>query len=168
MSCSGPARRSASLAGAQFTRTGRVCDADVIRHIDNVSGSWWVYAGATKGATPGVGVTDGVTHWNIAPVGWTFINAKLPRLSIGDINGVVFLNHPELGAYFWDGDATHKMTRLPNWLTNWHCSVMRAHKNWLMALNIDDDSGNHPETGGVVCVGGSRRHPTRVGADAHQ
>ena len=94
---------------AQFANTGRVCDADVIRHIENNTGSWWVYAGASKGKTPGVGVTDGVTHWNIMPVGWTFISAKLPRLSIGDINGIVFVNHPELGCYYWDGNVTHQV-----------------------------------------------------------
>ena len=129
---------------AQFANAGRICDADVIRHIDNATGTWWVYAGATQGGDWGVGVTDGITHWDITPVGWTSIHAKLPRLSIGDINGVVFLNHPELGCYYWDGDVLHVMTKIPAWGASWTCSVMRAHKNWLMALNINDASGAHP------------------------
>jgi len=129
---------------AQFANAGRVCDADVTRHITNAGGSWWVYAGATKAKTPGVGVTDGVSHWSIMPAGWVAINAKLARLSIHDLNGIIILNHPEIGAFFWDGDPTHVMTRLPNFKAGWFCSVMRAHKNWLMALNINDDSGAHP------------------------
>jgi hypothetical protein len=123
---------------ARFANTGRLFDTDRDWHIDNGTTRYWIYAGATPGGSVGVAVTDGVTHWNITPSGWIAISSTAKVLTLGDLNGVFWINHPELGAYWWDGDVTHHMTKLPGWPVNWSVDVMRAHKNWLVGFALDD------------------------------
>jgi hypothetical protein len=123
---------------ARFANTGRVCDADRVWHIDNGVTRYWVYAGATPLGSLGVGVTDGVNHWNITPTGWAAIASTAKVLTLGDLNGVFWINHPELGPYWWTGDVAVHMTKLPGWPANWSVDVMRAHKNWLFGFALDD------------------------------
>jgi hypothetical protein len=123
---------------APFAATGRLFDSDVVWHVDNGVTRYWMYAGAEPGGSVGVGLTDGNTHWDITPAGWVAIGASLKVLTLGDLNGVFWINHPSLGAYWWDGDVTHIMTKLPGWPINWSVDVMRAHKNWLFGFALDD------------------------------
>lgn len=122
----------------RFANTGRLFDADQDWHVDNGTTAFWFYAGATVAGSIGVGVTDGVTHWNITPAGWAAIASTLAVLTIGDLNGVFWINHPELGGFWWDGNVTHIMTKLPGFPVNWSFDVMRAHQNFLFGCGLDD------------------------------
>lgn len=121
-----------------FAETGRLFPADVCKYIDNGVVQYWVYAAATAGSPVGIGVTDGVTHWDATPAGWPAIASTNGVLTIGTINGFCFINHPEFGPYYWDNDVTHDFVKLPGWPVGLTCKVMRAHKEFLMALCCDD------------------------------
>jgi len=121
---------------AKFAETGRLFPADVVHFVDTGEQQWWIYASAQ--APAGVGVTDGVTHHDITPVGWgPIVNTGLV-LTIGDLNTLPFINHPEIGPFYWDGITANKMVKLPDWPATQTARVMRAHKNFLMAVSIDD------------------------------
>ena len=122
----------------QFANTGRLYPVDVHQFVDNGVAQYWVYAAATTGAAVGIGVTDGLVHYDITPAGWPAISSPKAVLTIGIINNLVWINHPEFGPYWWDGDVTHDMAMLPGWPAGNSCKVMRTHKEWLMALCIDD------------------------------
>lgn len=126
-----------SRGEAPFATTGRLFAADVVKFVDNGVTQYWVYACAYPGSTPGIGVTDGVSHWNITPSGWPTIVGDQGKLTIGIINGLVYINHPEFGPYYWDNDVTHVMAALPGWPADTVCKVMRTHKEFLMALCVD-------------------------------
>lgn len=115
---------------------GGLFAAQFCHYVDVGVSSYWIYGGDA-----GVAVTNGVTHWNVTPAGWGPIAAANLKYSVGDLSGVAFVNHPERKAYWWDADVSHVMTVLPDWPANWHAGVMRAHKNFLMAGNIDTGAG---------------------------
>lgn len=121
-----------------FANTGRLFNADVIKFIDNGVQQYWVYAAATSGSPVGIGATNGSTHWDLTPAGWPAIVSPGNMLTIGQINGFCFINHPEFGPYYWDNDVTHDFVKLPGWPAGLTCRVMRAHKEFLMALTCDD------------------------------
>lgn len=121
-----------------YANTGRLFNADAIKFIDNGVVQYWVYAAATAGSPVGIGATDGVTHWDLTPAGWPAIASTSGQLTIGAINGFCFINHPEFGPFYWDNDVTHDFVKLPGWPANTTCRVMRAHKEFLMALCVDD------------------------------
>ena len=99
-----------------------------VHYVDVGAQSYWVYGGPT-----GIAVTEGTLHWNITPAGWVPIVAKNGKHSIGDIGGVVFVNHPELKPYWWNGNPASIMVPLPLWPATWKAGVMRGHKNFLVA-----------------------------------
>jgi hypothetical protein len=126
------------MPGAQpFANSGRLFAVQFLRFVRLPNGSqYWLYGGDA-----GIAVTDGVTHYNITPAGWGAITGAVFSYSLGDLNGVPFVNHPQRGPYWWNGNPASVMTKLPNWPTGWTCGVMRAHKNFLMALNVDTPTG---------------------------
>jgi hypothetical protein len=116
---------------------GQLFAVEIAWYVDTGQQEWWLYA---SGA--GVGVTDGAgNHYNITPVGWTTIVRKNFVLSAGDLNTLPFLNHPELGPYWWDANPLAKMQKLPGWPAGWSCYWMASHKNFLLAFNIDTGGG---------------------------
>jgi len=125
----------------KFPGTTRVCDADVIEYVDNGAQAWWVYACARSGGDMGIGATNGTDHYEITPVGWVAIATKGLILTIGNINNIVFVNHPELGPFYWDGNTASDCVKLPGWPAAWTCRVMRAHKEFLMAIAVDTEVG---------------------------
>lgn len=104
--------------------------------IDMGPQSWWIAVG-----DDGVSVTDGTSVFDITPVGWVPIASKNVIYSVGDINGVPFVNHPELKPFWWDGVPANKMVVLPDWPASWTCQVMRSHKYFLLAGAIDTGAG---------------------------
>jgi hypothetical protein len=122
---------------APFAESGRLFPATFVHYVDVGPTSYWVYGGDA-----GIAATDGTTHWNITPAsGWTAIVRKNAKYTVGDLNGVPFVNNPDVGPFWWDADVTHKMTKLPGWPAGWTCDVMRAHKNFLFAGAISLASG---------------------------
>lgn len=123
---------------APFAASGRLFDAQFVHYVDVGPQSYWVYGGDA-----GIAVTDGTTHWNITPTvpGWGPIVSQNLKYSVGDLAGVVFVNHPDRQPFWWDADVTHRMTVLPGWPAGWSADVMRAHKNFLFAASIDTGAG---------------------------
>lgn len=56
------------------------------------------------------------------------------RWSIFVFNGVLILNHPVDGPYYWNGDVNTRMRRLPGWAAGECAYAMRPFKNYLIAL----------------------------------
>lgn len=120
----------------RFAESGRLFPARFIHFVDTGSQNYFIYGGDA-----GVAVTDGVAHFDITPAGWGPIVSKNRAYTVGDINGVPFVNHPERGPFWWDADVTHDLVALPGWPAGWLCGVMRSHKNFLMAADIDSGAG---------------------------
>jgi hypothetical protein len=118
-----------------------VCDVDVVEYVDNGAQSFWVYACARAGGRLGIGATDGITHWNITPPQWIALATKGHVLTIGSINNIPFINHPEIGPFYWDFVPAHLAAKLPGWPASWLCKVMRSHQNFLMALCLETPTG---------------------------
>jgi hypothetical protein len=110
--------------------------ADVTHYVDIGAQSWWAWAGNT-----GVFITDGTTRYEITPTVWGPILGKNRILTMGDLNGVLWVNHPERGPFWWNGVPATRMTALPDWPTGWTCQVMRGHKVFLLAMDIDTGAG---------------------------
>lgn len=130
--------KTVRMPGAQpFANTGRLFPVQFLRFVRLPSGAqYWLYGGDA-----GIAVTDGTLHYNITPAGWGAITTTNLGYTLGDLNGVPFVNHPNRGPFYWNGNPASVMVKLPNWPANWTCGVMRAHKNFLMALNVDTPGG---------------------------
>jgi hypothetical protein len=124
------------IPGEALFAAPNIKTAQFVHYVDTGVQQWWIYGGDN-----GVAVTDGATHYNVTPTGWGAIASKNYVFTVGDLNTLPFVNHPERGPYWWDGDPSHIMTPLPDWPSGWSCRVMRAHKNFLMAGNIDTGAG---------------------------
>jgi len=121
----------------QFANAGRLFPVQFLRFVRLPNGSqYWLYGGDA-----GIAVTDNVTHYNITPAGWGPLTSTNLGYTLGDLNGVPYVNHPDRGPYWWNGNPASIMTVLPNWPAGWTCGVMRAHKNFLMALNVNTATG---------------------------
>jgi hypothetical protein len=126
------------IATQPYANAGRLFAAQFVRYVELPNGQqFWLYGGDA-----GIAVTDGTTHYDITPAsGWGAILTTNLVYTVGDLNGVPFVNHPERGPIWWDGVPTHPMTALTGWPAGQTCACMRAHKNFLMALNINLPSG---------------------------
>lgn len=123
-----------------YADPGRVCDVDWLQYIELGPLRYWVYASAGAGDI-GVAVTDGVNHYDLTPPGWAAIIADGFILTGGTINNIPFINHPELGPFYWDYNTATPVQELIGWPDNWTCRVMRSHKDFLMAINVQTDIG---------------------------
>ena len=50
------------------------------------------------------------------------------------LNGILIMNHPVDGPYYWNGDVTTRMRRLPGWAAGDKAYSMSAFKNFLVAV----------------------------------
>jgi hypothetical protein len=132
-----------------FAETGRLFPADVVHFVDTGSQQWWIYASGH--APAGVGVTDGITHYNITPTGWGPIASSNLVLTIGDLNTLPFLNHPEIGPFYWDGIPANKMVKLPGCQTALPRDA--GAKNFLMAVAVDDGTTPRGQVGSLGAAG---------------
>lgn len=123
---------------ANYAGAGLCADVRFCWFVDLGAQQWWIYGGDS-----GVYVTDGVAHYNITPVGWLPIATKNFIYTVGDINALPFVNHPEVAPFWWNGNPASVMTKLPDWPASTQCRVMRSHKNFLVAMNINEPTGLH-------------------------
>lgn len=63
-----------------------------------------------------------------------FTGAIADRWSIFAFNGVLILSNPVDGPYYWNGDTTTRMRRLPGWASGEKAYAMRSFKNYLIAM----------------------------------
>tara|TARA_R110002153_G_scaffold260968_1_gene421202 strand:- start:248 stop:1807 length:1560 start_codon:yes stop_codon:yes gene_type:complete len=107
--------------------------------ISNV-GNWFY------GSTTDIYKTNGTTQTNITretgavdvPYTGTFVDGWT-----GDVfNGVAVMNNTTDAPQYYD-TVTGKMKELTGWPTDYSAAVVRPFKNYLIALNITDDSGEN-------------------------
>jgi hypothetical protein len=116
-----------------------------LQPIFTVTAYYWIYVGNNVGDTAaGVGVTDGVTHWDITPAG------GIPVLNAGEItggllNGIPVINTGTGPPFWWDLDTGNICTDLPGWPAGQTCKALRPFKHHLIAMDISDGSGDYPE-----------------------
>jgi hypothetical protein len=104
---------------------------------------YWIYAG-NNGGVGGVGVTDGINHFDITPAGGLGETARGDWTG-GTLNGVPFLNNGIDPPMYWDSVPTNPMLELPGWPANTRCGALRAFKYHLVAMNINDGTGEYPD-----------------------
>ena len=122
---------------SRFAETGRLFIAYFVHYVDLGPQEYWIYGGPQ-----GVAVYNGTQHFDLTPLGqWAPIASPGKNFTVGDLNTLPFVNHPERGPFWWDGDVTHRLTTLPDWPPAWSCRAMRAHKAQLMAIGIDTGAG---------------------------
>ena len=108
-------------------------------HYIRIGGQdFWAYMTQQNGVA-GIAYWDGLNHQTIAPAGWTQSGAQFQVL---DINNVPVFNNVGGNPHYYDAsDQTVKP--LPNWPSGspqWNCSFMCAHKNFLFALDVREDT----------------------------
>ncbi len=63
-----------------------------------------------------------------------FTGAIDDKWSLFVLNGIMILNNPVDGPYYWNGDTSTRMRRLPGWAAGDKAYSMAAFKNFLIAL----------------------------------
>ncbi|MEK1928304.1 MAG: hypothetical protein AAAC47_00675, partial [Pararhizobium sp.] len=106
-----------------------------IHYVDTGQAQWWIGAGLA-----GCAVTDGTNVYDITPTAW-IAPQQGTNVQVGDLNTIPFINHPEVGPFYWDLNPVAIAQPLPGWPVNQRAGVMRAHKNFLIAGNIDTAVG---------------------------
>lgn len=100
---------------------------------------YWVYADTT-----GIAVTDMFSHFDITPAAG--VNGDIDtNWNGGLLNNLLFMNNGIDAPVWWDGDTANVMTALPNWPAGTTAKVIRAYKNFLVALNITESGTNYPD-----------------------
>lgn len=90
-------------------------------------------------STPGANASAvGQYSYNVQA---NFTGTADDQWSLIPFNGILILNHPVDGPYYWNGDVTTRMRRLPGWAAGETAYAMRAFKNFLIAVA--------PKLGGV-------------------
>jgi hypothetical protein len=106
---------------------------------------YWIYAGLNgAGDAGGIGVTDGVTHWDITPVSLLGVTVAGDWTG-GSLNGIPVLNNGIDPPMWWDGIPTNVVEILPGWPAATRCAAMRPYKYNLIAMNITDGTGEYPD-----------------------
>lgn len=96
----------------------------------------WLYA-----STSNIGVVNSSsTHFSLTPVAGV-IATKQDNWSGGVMNSLVFMCSPLTDPIYWDGNTSNKMLTLPNWPSSTKAKCIRAYKNFLVAMAIDNASG---------------------------
>ncbi len=115
---------------------------------------YWIYAGTAE-----VHRVTGSSHTEITRVSGDYGASAADRWNGGMLGGVPILNHSGRDDYpqQWSIGAS-KLIDLGNWPLNYYCSVMRVHKQFLVALRIIKSGTayehlvkwSHPATPGTV------------------
>lgn len=96
----------------------------------------------TMAADPGSSATTvGQYSYNVQA---DFTGDADDRVSLFVFNGVLILNHPVDGPYYWGGDTTIRLRRLPGWPVGQVAHAMRPFKNYLIALKPTISSVIYP------------------------
>jgi hypothetical protein len=79
----------------------------------------------------GAATTVGQYSYNVTS---NFTGAIDDKLSLFVFNGILIVNNPVDGPYYWGGDTSTRLRRLPGWAAGDKCYHMGAFKNFLIAL----------------------------------
>lgn len=111
--------------------------------VDNDGDVFWIYAQA-GGSGSKVYVYNSGTHNDISKVGGYDIS--LYRNWNGDVfNGIPVLNYGAGAPQFWPTPVVSDLLEdIPAWPANTTCKILKAFGNYLVALNVTDLSGAHP------------------------
>lgn len=90
--------------------------------------------------TAAVYADDGATRANIT--GAALNGAVDNRFTGGVLGGVLVLNNGVDKPRYWGGSGS--LADLPAWGATWKCAVMRAHKNYLIALDVTKGATRYP------------------------
>jgi hypothetical protein len=86
----------------------------------------------TMASDPGANATTlGQYSYNVTA---DFTGTADDRWTLDVFNGILILNNPVDGPYYWNGDITTRMRRLPGWAAGEKAYAMRSFKNYLIAL----------------------------------
>jgi hypothetical protein len=97
----------------------------------------WFY-----GSTTAIYKTNGTTQSDVTNVSGAY-TGSFTKGWTGDVfNGVAVMNNATEAPQFYD-TATSKMVNLTGWPTNYTAAAVRPFKNYLIALNITDDTGEN-------------------------
>ena len=105
---------------------GITYEPTAILYVTDGNNDYWAFGDAS-----GVEVWDGATFTDITPVGW---GAGIVTMT--DINGFLVVNNSLSGLYYWDFGVI--LLAYPDWQPTWTAQVIRAHRNNLFALNVED------------------------------
>lgn len=97
---------------------------------------FWLYAGAA-----GVGVWDGVNHFDISPTTPPVAGGTPERWTSTLLNNLPVLNLEGLAPWFWDGVTGNPMEPLPGFPALTTAGAIRAFKFHLIAMNITTSTG---------------------------
>jgi len=101
---------------------------------------YWYYADETS-----IYRTEGTTQTDITRTAGAYTGTFKKGWTGNIFNGVVIMNNNTDAPQFYD-TATSKMLDLTGWPTDYKTNSIRPFKNFLIALNITDDSGeNFPQ-----------------------
>lgn len=120
------------IRGYKTTYTPSVAPLHVM-NIQTSTASYWLYAGTTKiyaedGGTPGRPF-DLTTSYSIS-------TTVALRWTSTYFNGVPILNPKNAVPVYWDLNTTHDVAAIPGWVAGDSCDVIRAYKNYLIAINV--------------------------------
>ena len=106
------------------------------------SDAFWIYAGDTV-----VGVTDGTTHKDITPVGWTDHSAFKQPFTGGIVNQLPVVNARGDGPFYWRQDFVTPgvMEVLPDWPAGDVAQTMRPFREFLIAMDISVGGTQFPD-----------------------
>jgi len=107
-----------------------------LRPVQITPAIYWMYAGAA-----GVGVWDGVNHFDISPAAPPVAGGDPARWTSALLNNLPVLNLDQVAPWYWDGVTANPMQLLPDWPANTTCHAMRAFKYHLIAMNITTGAG---------------------------
>ena len=106
---------------------------------------YWIYVGNDAGNTVGgIGVTDGVNHFDITPAGG-IVALTAGEITGGNLNGIPVINWGTAPPVFWDLNTGNICTDLPGWPVGQLAAAMRPFKYHLIAMNISDGTGDFPD-----------------------
>lgn len=121
--------------------------------VYSTSASYWVYCGL--GA---VYAYDYTSHTDITKVATTYAATADENWTITNFQGLPVLNNSVDVPQVWTPiDIAQKLTDLTAWDANWTCRVMRAFRQFLVALDVTKSGTRYPQ---MV----KWSHPASVGA----
>ena len=103
----------------------------------DTANAFWIYAGDQN-----IGVTNGVNHFDITPLGGLGDGTLIDQPYTGGVvNGLPVLNSLLDGPYWWDQQPGNPMELLPDWPAGEVCQSMRPFREFLIAMNIFTGAG---------------------------
>ena len=126
--------------GNTFNNVSNAQKIQALENLETSASNFWVYHGCANSW-----VVVGDTHTDITIAnGWSS-NVTTPTYwSSGVLNGITFVNNRVDKPAYWDGNTSNKLVTLPDWSSTARTYKMVAHKNYLFALGIENNTGVYP------------------------